>query len=97
MVHGPSLLVFSKTATLILGGLITYFAYKAYVRTGAPALRALAIGFGVVTAGSMIAGGIDIGLQVTGTVDRYRSAALVVESLFTAAGFLIILYSLYVD
>jgi hypothetical protein len=97
MVHGPSLLVFFKTATLVLGGLITYFAYKASARTGSSALRALALGFGVVTVGSLIAGGLDLGLQFTGLVDTYRMAAPIVESIFTAVGFLIILYSLYVD
>jgi len=97
MVHGPSLLVFFETATLVLGGLITYFAYKAYDRTGAPALGALTIGFGVVTIGSLVAGGLDLGLQFASLIDNYRMAALIVESAFTAVGFLIILYSLYLD
>lgn len=97
MVHGPTLLVFFKTATLVLGGLITYFSYRAYARTGAPALRALTIGFGIVTVGSLIAGGLDLGLQFLELVDQYRSAALILESLFTAVGFLVILYSLYVE
>jgi hypothetical protein len=78
-----------KTTTLVLGGLITYHAYRAYRRTGSPALWALAAGFGVVTLGSAAAG----------VVDQFRplegAAALAVESAFTAVGFGTILWSLY--
>lgn len=98
MVHTTSLLVFFKTATLVLGGLITYFAYRAYERTGAPALRALAAGFGVVTLGSLVAGALDLLLRYVVTFEGLsQSTALVLESLFTAIGFLVILYSLYVE
>jgi len=97
MVHGLSLLIFFKAVVLVLGGLITYFAYRAYERTGAPALRALTIGFGIVTVGSFVAGGLDLVLQFTTLVPWNRSAALVLESFFTALGFLVILYSLYVE
>lgn len=100
MVHITSLLVFFKTATLVLGGLITYFAYRAYERTGAPALRALAAGFGVVTLGSLVAGGLDLLIRfpILSALESFsQSTALVLESLFTAIGFLVILYSLYVE
>jgi hypothetical protein len=80
-----------KVLSLSLGGLITYFAYKAYRRTESPALRALTIGFAVITIGSFVAGIVD---QIV-PVDR--SHALLVESAFTAGGFAIILYSLYMD
>ncbi|WP_232819756.1 MULTISPECIES: DUF7521 family protein [Haloprofundus] len=85
------LVVALKTLTLVLGGLITYYAYKAYRRTGAVALRLLAIGFGIVTLGSLLAGAAD---QVLATDQMY---ALVVESGLTAVGFAVIVYSLYVD
>lgn len=92
MSHGPaSVLVLFKTLTLVVGGLITYFAYRAYVRTSSPALRALTIGFGFVTVGSLLAGLLDQLLQVD------NSWALIIESGFTLAGFAVILYSLYVD
>lgn len=80
-----------KTVTLVLGGLITYFAYQAYRRTKAGPLRSLAIGFGFVTLGSFIAGVVD---QLIGVP---LGSALVVESLLTAVGFGIVLYSLYHD
>ena len=39
-------IVVAKTLTLLLGGTITYFSWKAYRRTKAPSLRALAGGIG---------------------------------------------------
>jgi divalent metal cation (Fe/Co/Zn/Cd) transporter len=86
-----TLVVALKTVTLVLGGLVTYFALKAYRRTDSPALRALAIGFGVVTLGAFLAGLAD---QIVG-LDR--TFVLVIESALAAVGFGIITYSLYVD
>lgn len=91
MTHVPSAIVVLKTLTLLLGGLITYFAYKAYRRTASPALRSLAAGFAVVTLGSLLAGVAD---QVFALPQNY---ALIVESALTAVGFGIIVYSLYVE
>lgn len=91
MSHLATVVVALKTTTLVLGGLITFFAFRAYNRTGARALRALTIGFGVVTLGSLMAGVVDQLLDVDA---RY---ALVAESALTAVGFGIILYSLYAD
>ncbi|WP_115863441.1 DUF7521 family protein [Halorussus litoreus] len=91
MAHVPSAIVALKTTTLILGGLITYFAFKAYRRTGSRPLRALALGFGAVTLGSMAAGVLD---RLVATGGEY---ALVVESALTAVGFAIVLYSLYAE
>jgi len=88
MVH-PFAITAAKTATLLLGGLITYLTAKAYRRTGAPALRALAIGFGIVTLGGVIAG---IG-DLTGVADLRTS--VLIQSTVTAIGFAVITYSLY--
>jgi divalent metal cation (Fe/Co/Zn/Cd) transporter len=90
MSHVPTLIVGLKTVTLVLGGLVTFFSYKAYSRTGSPALRALALGFGAITLGALLAGITD--QLLVGD----RELALVVESLLTAVGFAIITYSLYV-
>ncbi len=85
------LLVVTKTVTLILGALITFLAYRAFRRQGAPALRALMIGFGLVTVGSALGGALyhvaDIGFTL----------GVGIESLVTAAGFSVLVYSLYVD
>jgi len=91
MTDVTAVVVALKTATLVLGGSITFYAVKAYRRNGSTALRALALGFGSVTMGALLAGGVDWLLPVDSTL------AFVVESLFTVAGFAVILGSLYVD
>jgi len=87
----PVAIIALKTLTLLLGAVITYLSYKAYRRTGAPALRALSIGFGVVTLGTLLAGVLDqvleLGIQV----------GLLVESALVAVGFAVIVYSLYTE
>jgi hypothetical protein len=80
-----------KTVTLVLGGAVTLFATKAWLRTSSPALRSLAIGFGFVTFGALLAGGVDVLLEVS------RDFAVVTESALTAIGFAVIVYSLYAD
>ena len=82
-------LVVTKTVTLILGALITCVAYRAFRRQGRPALRALTTGFGLVTVGSATGGLLyhvgDVGFTMGVTV----------ESLITATGFAVLVYSLY--
>jgi hypothetical protein len=80
-----------KTGILVLGGLITYFSYKAYRRTGSPALRALAIGFGIVTSGALLAGAFDVLLEVD------LATGVLIDAILTLIGFAVITYSLYVD
>jgi hypothetical protein len=88
MTH-PFIVTALKTLTLLLGGLITFYSYRAYARTGSKALRALAIGFGLVTLGAILAGVTD---QVLGLA---LNTSLVIESALTALGFSVIVYSLY--
>ncbi|MFT4946464.1 MAG: heme/copper-type cytochrome/quinol oxidase subunit 3 [Natronomonas sp.] len=80
-----------KTLILLLGGGITYIAVKAYRRTGEKSLRALSIGFGIVTLGAVI----------SGVANQMLSASLAmgvfIDSLFVAFGLAVILYSLYVQ
>ena len=83
-------IVLLKTLTLVLGGLITYFALKAYRRVGSRPLRLLVIGFGFVTVGSLLAGIADQFTALTTEV------AIVTESSLTVIGFGVILYSLFV-
>jgi O-antigen/teichoic acid export membrane protein len=85
------LLVVTKTVTLILGALITFLAYRAFRRRRAPALRALMVGFGLVTVGSALGGTLyhiaDVGFAL----------GVGIESLVTAAGFGALVYSLYLS
>ena len=83
------LVVVLKSLTAVLGGLVTYFAYRAYRRTDARALRTLAIGFAIVTLGTLLGGAIDQLSMMT------REWALVMESSMAVLGFGVILYSLY--
>ena len=86
-----SLIVAVKTGILVLGGLITYFSYKAHRRTGDGSLRALALGFGIITIGALTAGILDALLGVSFAVGVLVDAAL------TFLGFAVITYSLYSD
>jgi hypothetical protein len=91
MSHLDIVLVAVKTGTLILGSLITFLSFKAHRRTGSPALRALTIGFGLVTIGALLAG---VGHQFTALS---LAESIVIESSLTFFGFAVIVYSLYAD
>ncbi|THE66759.1 hypothetical protein D8Y22_01170 [Salinadaptatus halalkaliphilus] len=78
-----------KTLSLVVGSLITFFAFRAYRRTRQRALGYLAAGFGLVTLGLVLAGTLyeilDVPLQM----------GILLESLLMLGGFLVIAYSLY--
>lgn len=81
----------TKGIILVLGAIICYFAYDAYRRTSDPALWALSIGFAIVTLGAL-SGGIAhvvFAVSITGSI--------LVNTVLTAIGFTIILYSLYME
>ena len=80
-----------KTAILLLGGGITYTAYKAYRSTGDRSLRALALGFGTVTLGALLGGIADQVLSVS------LEMGVLINSFLVAIGFAIIMYSLYLE
>jgi hypothetical protein len=80
-----------KSVTLVFGGILTWLSMRAYRRTGAPALRALGLGIGLVTAGAFL-GGL---LHQTDVLGLELSVS--VQSVFTAVGFGVLTYSLYVD
>lgn len=87
----PTTVVALKSVTLVLGGLITYLAYSAYRKTNVRSVGALALGFGFVTAGALLAGAAHQGFG------REPGTVLLIESTLTAAGFGVITYSLYAD
>ncbi len=89
-IPSPVMITALKTITLVLGGMITYFGYRAWRRTGAKSLRALTAGFAFVTVGSLLAGVADV---VFGTP---LEVGLFIESSLITIGFGIIVYSLYV-
>lgn len=79
----------TQTVTLLAGGFVTLLAVRAYRRTGAPALRALAVGLGLVTAGALLAGVVH---QVARTD---IATAIAIQSTAMALGFTVLAYSLY--
>jgi len=83
------LLAATKTVTLLFGGTITLLSYRAYRRTGSPALRALTLGIGMVTTGVILGGVLH---QVVGLP---LELSVSIQSVFTAAGFAVLTYSLY--
>ena len=89
--HITLIIIVAKTAILLLGGSITYYALRAYGRTGDPSLRALGVGFGVVTIGALVGG---ISHQIIGAD---LAAGIAINSLLTAIGFGIIVYSLFLE
>ena len=78
-----------KTLVLVVGGIITYFAYKAYRRTRQRPLGYLAAGFGVVTLGLVLAGLLYELLSVP------LAVGILIESLLALVGFVVIAFSLY--
>ncbi|MFC7079841.1 DUF7521 family protein [Halorussus caseinilyticus] len=86
-----AMVVALKTITLALGIALTYFAYEAYRRTNVAALRALSVGFGLVTTGTVL-GGVVHQFTALSIAD-----GIVVESVFMALGFGVLTYSLYAE
>lgn len=84
-------IVIVKTLILFFGSSITYIAYKAYRQTGAPSLRILGFGFGVITLGALLAGIANQVLSVS------LEAGVLINSILVAVGFAIIMYSLYLE
>ncbi|WP_226482208.1 DUF7521 family protein [Natrinema amylolyticum] len=80
----------ANTATMLTGGAVAALAYRAFRRTGAAALRAVAAGFGVIVAGSVLGGGVHL---VGGAV----GLGVALQSAITALGFGLLLYSLYAE
>lgn len=87
-----SVAIVTATEMIVLGcsSILTYLAYRAYRRTGSASLRTLTVGLGLVAIGTLV-GGL---LHLVGFVDF--DACIGVESSLTAAGFLVVVYALYV-
>lgn len=96
MSHLTVAIAVAKGAIAVLGGLITYLAFVAYRRTGARELRALALGFGIVTLGSVAGGVADLAVDpATGFGGEGLLIGVFVQSVVTLVGFGVITYSLY--
>lgn len=92
---GQIVLAVVKTLILLTGGLVTYFAYKAYGRTGDRSLGLLAGGFALITLGVLLAGLVYEVVSMLLDVDVGLGYGIIVESTLVLAGMLVIAYSLY--
>lgn len=81
----------TKTAVLAFGGLVAFYAARAYRRTGSRALRSLTVGLSLIVVGALLAG---VAHQVLGAP---LAVGVAVHSGFTALGFLTMAYSLHVE
>jgi hypothetical protein len=84
------LIATANTATLLTGGAVAVLAYRAFRRIGTGPLRAVAVGFGLLVAGSVLGGAIHL---VAGRI----ALGVAVQSSFTAGGCGVLLYSLYAE
>ena len=78
-----------KTGVLLLGGAITYFAYRAYRSQGSQSLRLLSVGFALIVLGGVLGGITDLLLPVS------IASGILLDGLLTLVGFAVITYSLY--
>lgn len=83
-------LIVIKTLDLVLGGLITFYAYRAYHRTNSSPLGLFTIGFGLLTIGAMSAGIVDLILPFS------LELAVIIEGVLSLIGFVFILHSVRV-
>ncbi|MFC7210338.1 hypothetical protein ACFQL3_07595 [Natronoarchaeum sp. GCM10025321] len=83
-----AIIVGAYTVILVFGGAITLFAYQAFTRTESRQLEALAVGFGLITGGTLTS----IALYQFALVSLLFAVA--VQSISIAAGFVVMAYSL---
>ncbi|MGD0146565.1 MAG: hypothetical protein ABSB53_06925 [Nitrososphaerales archaeon] len=77
----------AQVLILILGGIVVFYAMRAYGRTKSGAMLLLGLGFAFVTAGAAVAGVL---YNVTGDLTIAESA----QAASQVVGFFIIVYSL---
>ncbi|WP_254766280.1 DUF7521 family protein [Salinilacihabitans rarus] len=82
-----TLIAAANAATLLTGGMVLAFAYRAFRRTGSRPLQALAAGFGLIVVGSVLGGFAHLLDDV--------ALGVAIQSLATAIGSAVLLYSLY--
>ena len=84
------LVVIVNAVVLVLGGIITHLAYRAYRRTRGRELRLFTLGFALLTLGFLVGGGLH---QLGGTDVL---TGVLAQSALTALGLAALVYSLYV-
>lgn len=85
------ILVFGEVSSLLFALTITYFANRAYSRSGSTAVRSLMIGFGSLTLG------IVLGVVLFALIGVDIVIGVSVQSVFMAIGLGLLTYSLYIQ
>lgn len=83
-----TLLDIAQALILLFGGVVVYFATRAFRRTRSHAMALLALGFAFVTAGAVVAG--ILYTYFTGDL----ATVITIQAYSQAIGFFIIVYSL---
>lgn len=91
MLSPISLLVIINSVVLLLGGMVTVLAYRAYRRTLVSGLGALALGIGLITVGTAVGGVLYLVFEMR------LIAGIIVQNLGVSLGFSVIIYSLVVS
>jgi uncharacterized membrane protein YdjX (TVP38/TMEM64 family) len=83
------LTTFTKVVALILGAFIVYVAYKGYKRNSSKPLIYVALGFALITAGTIVEGILYVMLG------SELLSAIATGTTVTVLGFVVIIYSIY--
>jgi hypothetical protein len=83
------LTTFTKFVALILGTFIVYLAYKGYKRNSSKPLLYVAVGFALITAGTIAEGVLYVVLA------SELLSAIATGTAVTVLGFIVIIYSIY--
>ena len=83
------LTTFTKVVALILGGFIVYLAYKGYKRNASKPLLFVALGFALITAGTITEGILYVMLGSD------LLSAIAAGTAVMVLGFVVIIYSIY--
>ena len=83
------LTTFTKVVALILGTFIVYLAYKGYRRNSSKPLLYVAVGFALITAGTIAEGVLYV------VLGSELLSAIATGTAVTVLGFIVIIYSIY--
>ncbi len=79
----------TKIIALILGAYIVYLAYRGYRRNASKPLLYVALGFGLITMGTLLEGVLFV------VLGSDILTAIATGTVVTAVGFLVMIYSIY--
>ena len=80
---------FTKIVALVLGAFIVYLAYKGYKRNASKPLLYVALGFALITAGTIIEGILYV------MIGSELLSAIATGTAVMVLGFVVIIYSIY--